>query len=306
MNQPPFEPGFPVTEPVRPGPVQGGAAATGPAGVAISRANPAAAQARWARVGLLGIGVAAILAAAILAFGSTARPAGTLAAGSGGASANGSTGTVEDLGGGPGGPGGPGVPDGRGGFGLGHGGITITTISGSSISIATDDGWTRTITVDSGTTYTKAGATISLADLAVGDTIGFRQTQESDGTWTIDAIHVILPRVGGQVTAVDGSTITLKQRDGASVKVTVASGAKVMVNGNAATASDIKAGMVLVAEGTKNADGSLDATRVRAGDRGSFRDGPGRGPGFRGGPWGPGDGQSPNASAAPSATGSAS
>ena len=70
-------------------------------------------------------------------------------------------------------------------------------ISGSSISLATDDGWTRTITVDSGTTYAKAGADITLGDLAVGDTIGFRQTRESDGSWTIDSIQVILPRVAG-------------------------------------------------------------------------------------------------------------
>lgn len=296
MNQPPYEPGLPATEPVRAGPVEVAGTATGQGGIALARPNPAAAQARWARVGLLGIGVAALLAAAILAFGSTARPSGTLAAGSGGSTTNGSTGTVEDLGG---------RPDGRGGFGLGHGGITITAMTGSSISLSTDDGWTRTITVDSGTTYTKAGATITLGDLAVGDTIGFRQTRESDGTWTIDSIQVILPRVGGQVTAIDGSTITLKQRDGANVTVQIASGAKVVVNGKAATAADIKVGMVLMAEGTRNADGSLDATRVRAGVLGSFR-GDGRGHGFRGGPGAPGDDQDPDGSAAPSATGSAS
>jgi hypothetical protein len=293
MNHPTFEPGPPVTEPVSPGPVAAGNASAGYEALALARPDGAAAQARWARIGLLGIGAAAILAAAILAFGSSAQPASTLAAGANGSS---STGTVEDLHGGPGG---------RGGFGLGHGGITITSISGSSISLATDDGWTRTISVDSGTTYTKAGADITLGDLAVGDTIGFRQTQESDGTFTIDAIAVILPRLGGEVTAVDGSTITLKQRDGGTATVNIASGAKIVVNGNAATAADIKVGMVLMAEGTKNSDGSLDATRVRAGDAGRFR---GDGHGFRGGPGAPGDndGDGPDASAAPSATDSAS
>lgn len=299
MNHPTSEPGLPATEPVMPGPVEPGPVAARPAGSAVAMANPAIMQARWARVGLLGIGAAAILAAAVLAFGSTTQPAGTLAAGGTGSAANGSTstGTVGDLNDGP---------DGRGGFGIGHGGITITAISGSSISLATDDGWTRTITVDSGTTYSKAGADIALGDLAVGDMIGFRQTQETDGTWTIDSIQVVLPRVGGEVTAVDGSTITLKQRDGASVTVTIASGATITVNGTAATAADIKVGMVLLAEGTKNNDGSLDATRVRAGDIGTFRDGHG----FRGGPGTPGDddGDGPNAdsSTAPSATGTAS
>ena len=299
MNHPTLEPVPPATEPVDPGPVGAGWATGGQGSAAIGTPHSMAAQARWARIGLLGIGAAAILAAAILAFGSTVQPTGTLAAGGSttngaGSAANGSGGIVEDLHGGP---------DGRGGFGLGHGGITITAISGSSISLATDDGWTRTITVDSGTTYSKAGATIALGDLAVGDTIGFRQTHESDGTWSIDAIQVILPRVGGEVTAVDGSTISLKQPDGASVAVSIQSGATINVNGKAATAADIKVGMVLMAEGTKNDDGSLDATRVRAGDLRPFH---GEGHGFWRGPGAPGDDDNPDASAAPSATGSAS
>ena len=46
--------------------------------------------------------------------------------------------------------GGPGF--GRGGFGFG--GITITAISGSNLSLKTEDGWTRTIAVESDTTIT--------------------------------------------------------------------------------------------------------------------------------------------------------
>ena len=38
-----------------------------------------------------------------------------------------------------------------------------------SLSLKTDDGWTRTIAVTDSTTITKGGATISLGDLAVGD-----------------------------------------------------------------------------------------------------------------------------------------
>src|SRR5206468_1026908 len=102
--------------------------------------------------------------------------------------------------------GGPGF---RGG-GPAFGGITITAINGNNISLKTADGWTRTITVDSGTTFSKSGATIALGDLKVGDEVGFRQTRETDGTFTIDSIAVILPHAGGEVTAVTGSTITLK------------------------------------------------------------------------------------------------
>jgi hypothetical protein len=200
---------------------------------------------------------------------------------------------------------GPGPLGGRGGPWLG--GITVTAINGNSISLKTEDGWTRTITVDSGTTYTKSGDTIALGDLKVGDQIGFRQTLESDGSWSIDSIVVILPRAGGEVSKIDGSTITLTQRDGSTATITVNGQTKYSVNGNdGAALSDVKVGMFLVAEGTKNADGSLTATKVRAG---SVSTNEGRDRFGRGFPFGPGpgwNGQKPGSSAAPSATGTAS
>lgn len=241
----------------------------------------------WARIGLLGVAVAALLAAAILAFGSTATPNGILAAGT--STDNGST-IVEDLNG----AGGPG----RGGFG--HGGIIITAISGNNISLQTGDGWTRTITVDSGTTYAKGGATIALADLKVGDQIGFRQTKETDGSYTIDKVAVILPHLGGLVTAIDGSTITVARRDGTTGTIKVTGDTTYKVAGADATLADVKVGMVLMAEGTENSDGSLTAAAVRAGTFGDR--GPG-GKGFRGGD-GDHDGLGPDSTAAPSATSS--
>jgi hypothetical protein len=246
--------------------------------VAAERPRPA----NLARIGLLGIATAALIAGASLAFGSTAAPAGILAAGSN----TSSNATVPDLNFGGGGPGdhGPGI-----------GGITITAISGSSISLKTADGWTRTITVDSGTTYAKGGAAIALGGLKVGDEIGFRETRESDGSYTIDSIAVILPHAGGEVTAVTGSTITVKDRDGTSVTIKVTGSTTYDVAGATAKLSDIKVGMFLVAEGSQNSDGSLTATTVRAGDHGS-----GRGFGHE-----PDGGANPNATAAPAATSSA-
>jgi hypothetical protein len=260
-----------------------------PAGVATTAALPAMSRsALLARIGLLGISAAALLAAVVLVFGSTASPNGTLAAGT----TNGTTNGLVDLLNG----GGPGFRDGH----LGMGGITITAINGNDISLTTADGWTRTMTVDSGTTYSRSGATIALSDLKVGDEIGFRQTHETNGTWTIDSIVVILPHAGGEVTKVSGSTITVTQRDGTSATITVNAQTTYNVNGAAAKLADVKVGMFLVAEGTKNADGSLTATQVRAADRSTFRGD--HGPGF-GPDW---DGTKPNATTAPSATGTAS
>jgi hypothetical protein len=232
-----------------------------------------------ARVGLLGIAAAALVAVAMLAVGSTFAPTRTLA---GSDSTDGATGTVDALGG----FGGPGFGA-RGGHGFMLGGINVTAISGSDISLETEDGWTRTIAVDEDTEYSKSGDEISLADLAVGDRIGFRQTLEDDGTWTIDAIAVILPHVGGEVTAIDGSTITVEGRDGTTATITVDGDTTYEVDGDRATLADVELGMVLIAEGTENADGSLTAIAVKAADPDDFFGGPGRhgfgfgfGPGF--------------------------
>ena len=261
-----------------------------------------AGRAQLARIGLLGIGVAALIAAAMLIFGAGAAPTGTLAAGTEGSS-SGTTGIPETFNGFRGGPGGPGGP----GFGHGPGrGITITAISGSDLSLETVDGWTRTITVDDGTTYSESGDDISLDDLAVGDEIAFRQTLEDDGSWTIDAIAVILPHVGGEVTAVDGSTITVSQRDDTTATINVDGSTEYIVNGDVATLADVEVGMFLVAEGTENADGSLNATDVRAAERGIFRGPGGKGFGFGHGPGRDPNVADPDATGAPSTTDSAS
>ena len=273
-----------------------------PAPVNPASAAPPAADRRTAtlaRIGLLGIAAAALVAVAMLAAGSTFAPTRTLA---GSDSTTGITGSVEGLRG----FGGPGF-GGRGGAGFMFGGITVTAISGNDISLETEDGWTRTITVDDETEYSKSGDEISLADLAVGDRIGFRQTLEDDGTWTIDVIAVILPHVGGEVTAIDGSTITVEGRAGTTSTITVDGDTTYQVNGDDATLADVEAGMVLVAEGTENAEGSLTATEVKAADPDDFFGGRGRhGFGFRIGPGFDHDSDSPNATNAPEADASSS
>ena len=200
-----------------------------------------------------------------------------------------------------------------GGFGMragdfGRGGfrdITIASIDGSALSLKTDDGWTRTITPTSATTITKGGATITVADLAVGDEIRFSQTKAADGTYTVTAIVVVLPHVVGQVTAIDGQTLTVTQPDGTTATIHVDGDTTYQVDGVAGTLSDVKVGSFVAAEGTQRADGSLDAAAVHSGFGG--RGGPGEHGGFRGpgfpGPGSPDDDDGetgPDASPAPS------
>ncbi len=162
------------------------------------------------------------------------------------------------------------VAGGFGGFGrFGFRDITITAINGSDLSLKTDDGWTRTITVTSTTTITKGGATITVGDLAVGDQIAFAQDRAADGTYTVTAIKVVLPTIVGEVTAIDGNTITVTQPGGTTATIHVDGDTTYQVNGAAGALSDIKVGSFIAAEGTQRTDGSLDAAAVRAGDRAS-------------------------------------
>jgi len=187
----------------------------------------------------------------------------------------------------------------HGGDFLGRGGfhdITIKAIDGSNLSLATDDGWTRTITVTSTTTITKGGATIAVGDLAVGDQIRFSQTKGTDGTFTITAIRVVLPTIAGKVTAINGNDITVTQRDGTTATIHVNGATTYQVRGvTTATLSDIKVGAFIAAEGTLRTDGSLDAARVGSGFGGAG------GRGFKGDNDGNGKAD-PNASPGPSAT----
>jgi hypothetical protein len=169
----------------------------------------------------------------------------------------------------------------HGGFGAGN--ITITAIDGSSVTLETVDGWTRTIEVASDTEITKDGDEAALSDLEVGDRIRFRQTR-TDDTFEITDLVVVQPAVVGTVTAIDGDTITLRQPDGSSVAVTVDGSTEFTVGGEEdQSLADIEVGMVLGAAGELDDDGSLDASTVRAGDPGAFgrgghhRHGPGMG-----------------------------
>jgi hypothetical protein len=170
--------------------------------------------------------------------------------------------------------------------------IRITAIDGSNLSLATNDGWTRTIDA-SAATITQDGSASTLADLKVGDTIRIREQQNSDGSWAVTAIDVVQPRVGGTVQTVGGDSITLTHLDGSTTVVHVSADTTYRVIGvTNGTLADIKAGNLVEATGTLRDDGSLDATAVLA-----FN-----GAGFGRGPWGAGGGRTwPNASPAPSA-----
>lgn len=190
--------------------------------------------------------------------------------------------------GGPGGwigpAGGRGMMGGMMGGRLGgpRGAITVTSITGSQLTLKTDDGWTRTIDA-SGATVTKGGAAATLADITVGTPIEFAQQRNADGTFTVTKIDIEMPRVAGTATAIGGSTITLKAMDGSTVTITVTSSTTYRVAGaQSATLADVKVGDIVMATGAKAADGSLTATVVAAFTPGATGPGMGGGRGWDG------------------------
>ena len=193
-----------------------------------------------------------------------------------------------------------GGPGGRG-SGSVFGPITVSAINGSSVALVTADGWTRTITVGDSVKVTKAGTDASLTDLKVGDEVRLRQAKATDGTYTVTGIDIVLPVVFGEVTAKTSDSITVKLPDGTSTTIHVGSGTTYRVGGvDNATLADVAVNSRIVAQGTKRADGSLDAVSVGSGFGHGLVPG-GRGPG--GWPFGPkpndGPQASPGASTAP-------
>lgn len=147
--------------------------------------------------------------------------------------------------------GGPG--DGRGKGPRGgpiRGPITIRAVTDKQVSLASDDGWTRTLTVTSTTVITKGGVTIAVTDLKQGDEVGFKETRNADGSYTVVAINVVTPKAGGVVTKIDGNDITVTQRGGTTRVITV-TGSTVFKRGAAVAAkTDIKIGDAIDAQGT--------------------------------------------------------
>lgn len=230
---------------------------------------------------LLGTGLLVAIGAAV-AMGASPSPSassggtppgvpGQGGPGAGGSGAGGPGGRFGPFGGFGGfGPFGPGVPGGpaRPFAGLGpmagdgFGSVKVTAVAGSNVSLATDDGWTRTITVTSSTTITRGGAAATLADLAVGDTVRLAETRNADGTYTITAIAIVLPQVAGTVTAVGTDTITITVRDGTSQTIRTNGSTGYHLDQGDGTRSDVTVGASIVATGTKAGDGSLAATSV--------------------------------------------
>jgi uncharacterized protein DUF5666 len=148
----------------------------------------------------------------------------------------------------------------------------VTAINGNDITIQDERATssTQVIHTSSSTTFTRAGQTSSLSAVTVGGEIAAAGTKNGDGTLQAEAVRIVLPHAGGQITAVNGSTITVQNRGGtqtihlsASTKITTVTFGTSGPTESPATANDLKVGVNIQAQGATASDGSLNAEAVK-------------------------------------------
>jgi hypothetical protein len=167
---------------------------------------------------------------------------------------------------------------------------TVASVSGSTVTVTGRDGSTSKVVLTGSTTYQLAGEAATKDAVVAGSRIVARGTLASDGTLTASSVEVAPAGSAGTVKEKGTSSLTLTTRDGSTVVVKVTSSTTYEVAGvTTPTLADIDVGDVVMASGTRNADGSLSATIVRShaagelgGPGGMPGDGFGRG-GMRGG-----------------------
>jgi hypothetical protein len=139
--------------------------------------------------------------------------------------------------------------------------VTITKIDGTKLSLQTTNGRTQTLDA-SGATVTKAGQTISLSDLKVGDRISFRESRQSDGSYKITSITVLVPTASGTVSSVGASSVTITQSGGSSKTLTLTGSTTYTQGGATVSQSALVVGVRISAQGTVDSAGNFTATSV--------------------------------------------
>ena len=146
--------------------------------------------------------------------------------------------------------------------------ITVSAISGSNVTLTTDDGWTRTIAITDDVELTKGGQDIEVSGLAVGDQVRFAQTRNDDGTYTVTAVAVVVPHVSGTVSELTDTGFKVTTRDGSVWTITTDGSTTYQYGAADGTRADLENGAVVLVQGESTGDNALRALGVRvAADR---------------------------------------
>ena len=144
---------------------------------------------------------------------------------------------------------------------------TVVKISGSTLTLRTLAG-TVTVTTTSATTYSREDQQVHLSAVKVGDVVAVRGSRTGASPTATSpiaatAITIEVPSISGRVQSVSGNTVTLVTGDGQLAYITISSSTAYHgVRGAAATASSVKAGVYIVAQGTQESLTTFNADNV--------------------------------------------
>jgi hypothetical protein len=148
----------------------------------------------------------------------------------------------------------------------------VIAIDGDVLTVETEQRGEITVQTDARTRYRAPNDdNASLADIQVGDTIAARGRFTDQGTLRARMVLIVPPEladdVRGKVTAIDGDTITIEDRDGDAVEIVTSADTKFHLRGKPdASLDDVEVGMLLGAAGEFDANGALIARQVVAGE----------------------------------------
>lgn len=146
----------------------------------------------------------------------------------------------------------------------GYGGL-VTAIDGDSITVRTPRG-TETLGLTGSTTYYEGPTRATRSAVDTGEVVHVRVI-DPQATKKVAAVVTVVPaHLGGWVTAVSDSTITITDHNGFTRTIRTSSSTTYLKDGQTATRSAVKVGTMVRAVGEVASDGTtLQASRVATG-----------------------------------------
>jgi hypothetical protein len=144
----------------------------------------------------------------------------------------------------------------------------VTAIAGDTLTVQTEQRGMLTVQITGRTRFRAPDdANFTLADIKVGDTLAVRGRFVDDKTLVAQVVQFLPAEVAddvrGRVTAVNGSTITVEDKDGNATDIVTSADTRFRVQGQPdASIDDVKVGMLLGAAGQFDANGDLIARHV--------------------------------------------
>jgi hypothetical protein len=146
-----------------------------------------------------------------------------------------------------------------------HGLVTAvadaTATTNGSVTLNRLDGQTTTYVITPTTTFTEGSASMTAADLVVGDSAGINVN--SSAPTTALSVNIVLATMTGHVTSVVGDVITITGGEGFSRTILVNDNTTYTEGGASVMLNSVTVGSKIVAQGQVDADlTTLDATSV--------------------------------------------